>query len=163
MDREQFWQLIEKSQNKRGDCDAQAAKLTKLLVKLDADEIIDFDRIFAELSAQSYRHDLWAVAYIVNGGCSDDGFEYFRWWLIAQGRAYFDAAMLSPESAADKVEPGEEVECESVKYAIAEAYEEKTGQSLPDLTVQYPAEPLGQSWSEEDLEKLYPALCQKFG
>jgi hypothetical protein len=70
MDKSQFWQLIEKSKNKRGDCDAQAAKLKKLLVKLDAEDIIGFDQIFTELRIESYRWDLWAVAYIVNGGCS---------------------------------------------------------------------------------------------
>jgi len=25
------------------------------------------------------------AAYIINGGCSDDGFEYFRRWLVLQG------------------------------------------------------------------------------
>ena len=34
----------------------------------------------------SYRWDLWGAAYLANGGCSDDGFDYFRGWLIGQGR-----------------------------------------------------------------------------
>ncbi len=40
---------------------------------------------------------------VVNGGCSDDGFEYFRGWLIGQGGAYFEAALKDPERAADNV------------------------------------------------------------
>jgi hypothetical protein len=30
--------------------------------------------------------DQWGAAYLANGGCSDDGFDYFRGWLIGQGR-----------------------------------------------------------------------------
>lgn len=32
-----------------------------------------------------YRRDLWAAAYIIGGGCSDDSFIDFRAGLIAQG------------------------------------------------------------------------------
>jgi hypothetical protein len=163
MDKSQFWQLIEKSKNKRGDCEAQTAKLEQLLGKLGADDIISFDQIFAELRIESYRHDLWAVAYIVNGGCSDDGFEYFRCWLIAQGQEYFEAALGSPERAADAITPGDEAECEDIAYASRTAYEQKTGQSIPTPNLDYPAEPLGQPWSEEELETLFPTLSEKFG
>ena len=27
--------------------------------------------------ADSYRSSLWAAAYVINAGCSDDGFGYF--------------------------------------------------------------------------------------
>ncbi|MFE5591185.1 DUF4240 domain-containing protein [Streptomyces sp. NPDC056549] len=33
------------------------------------------------------------AAYMVNGGCCDDGFDYFRGWLIAQGRNVFERAV----------------------------------------------------------------------
>jgi hypothetical protein len=28
-------------------------------------------------------------SYIIDGGCSDDGFEYFRCWLISRGKKLF--------------------------------------------------------------------------
>jgi hypothetical protein len=39
--------------------------------------------------ADSYQGDLRAAAYLINGGASDDGFEYFRGRLITQGREVY--------------------------------------------------------------------------
>lgn len=164
MDKTQFWQLIEQSKNKAGNCDKQAVKLEKLLGKLSAEEILDFDNIFTSLMVESYRWDLLAVANLINGGCSDDSFEYFRCWLIAQGQIYFEAAMQAPERAGD-IAKREKIECEAIWYAPGNAYEAKTGVPIHEVSdnPNYPDEPLGKQWQEEDLETLFPALCEKFG
>jgi hypothetical protein len=39
--------------------------------------------------AQSYNYRLWEAVYALNGGSSDDVFEYFRSWLISQGKNKF--------------------------------------------------------------------------
>jgi hypothetical protein len=163
MDKAQFWQLIEASQNKKRDCDKQATKLEKLLDKLSAEEILGFENIFDSLLVESYRWDLWAVAYIVNGGCSDDGFEYFRYWLIEQGQTYFEAALESPERAADAAQ-FEEAECEEIRYATHAPYESKTGTPIHEVSkgISYSDEPVGKPWNEEDLEALFPRLYARF-
>lgn len=163
MDKTQFWQLIEASQNKKRDCEKQAAKLEKLLGKLTADELVQFDNIFESLLIESYRWDLWGVAYIVGGGCSDDGFEYFRCWLIAQGQSYFERALEEPERAADAAS-FEEAECEDIRHAANHAYEGTMGRAIPAVSqdLNYPDEPVGKSWNEEELEALYPRLWKKF-
>jgi hypothetical protein len=56
-------------------------------------EVLDYHHVHSWLMAQSYRLDLWGAAYLVNGGCSDDGFDYFRGWLLRQGRATWQAAL----------------------------------------------------------------------
>ena len=38
--------------------------------------------------AEAYRWDIWAIAFIINGGCSDDGFEYFRGWLVRKAKNF---------------------------------------------------------------------------
>ncbi|VVE59175.1 hypothetical protein PAN31117_05280 [Pandoraea anapnoica] len=38
---------------------------------------------------------------MINGGCSDDGFDYFRGWLIAQGKRVFMLALAEPDSLAE--------------------------------------------------------------
>ena len=114
-------------------------------------------------SIEAYRWDLWAVAYIINGGCSDDGFEYFRGWLIAQGKDYFEAALKNPENAAACVAEGGDVECESILYVANQAYKDKTGSEMAPAIVSYPSEPKGQSWDEDSVEELYPNLAQRFG
>jgi hypothetical protein len=129
---------------------------------LEPQEIIDFDRYMQQQLARAYRWDLWAVAYIVRSGCSDDSFEYFRGWLIAQGKDYFEAAMDNAENAAEKIQVGGEVECESILYAAFKAYERRTGKSLPASDVITPKDPIGQEWEEDNVELLYPKLARKF-
>ncbi|MFC9245678.1 DUF4240 domain-containing protein [Streptomyces sp. NPDC057136] len=51
--------------------------------------------------ADSCTNPLWAAAYVINGGCSDDGFDYFRGWLIAQGREVFERTAADPDALAE--------------------------------------------------------------
>lgn len=163
MDNTRFWSLIEQSWQGPDDCEAQAERLTALLETLAPEEICDFDRHFARRRVQAYRWDLWGVAYLINGGCSDDGFEYFRCWLIAQGQKAFAAALADPETVAELMQADEQIlECEDVMYAADYAYENVTGTEMPHTDIEYPSEPAGVRWQEEDLERLYPALYERF-
>jgi hypothetical protein len=86
--------------------------------------------------AASYRAPLWAAAYLVNGGCSDDGFDYFRGWLLTQGRAAFERAVDDPDTLADltaiRSAVGEAgVECETAFGIAADAHRAATGEDLP--------------------------------
>jgi len=156
-----FWALIEATRSNGADCDSQAATLGAQLSRLSPEQIVQFDEEMRARFVESYRWDLWGVAYLINGGASDDGFEYFRGWLIAQGRDYFSAALGDPERAADSAEAGE-AECEAILYVAAEAFESKTGGQLPPSGVRYPAEPAGQPWEEDDLEARFPAVARRF-
>jgi hypothetical protein len=167
MQSEQFWELIDQSRQgiegcDEASCNEQVANLVKLLEALTPEEIIGFDQHIAEHRIEAYRWDLWGAAYIVNGGCSDDGFEYFRCWLIGQGCDFYNAVLSSPERVAERVSVDEEADCEEIMYAADYAYKRKTGQDLPPTRMNYPAEPQGERWSDEDLERLYPTLCQRY-
>jgi hypothetical protein len=106
MDPRQLWQLIERSKaESKGDCDRQANALTVLLLELPATAIVAFDRLCDQYLNQAYRNDLWAAAYFINGGCSDDGFDFFRRWLIGQGETVYIAALRDPESLLSVVKP----------------------------------------------------------
>lgn len=161
MNEQQFWEIIRKSRRSAADCDAHAEQLRTRLQKLEPQQILTFDQHMRQRLAEAYRWDLWAVAYIVNGGCSDDAFGYFRGWLVAQGKEFFEAVLHNPEHAARRAREGE-VECEAILYAAAEAYEAKTGQTLPDAHVDQPDEPAGTPWQEDELERLYPKLWKRF-
>src|SRR5262245_673914 len=107
MTNNQFWQIIADSRrdfdpNRRdGNMDLQAERLEELLTAMSADEVQEFDRIFTQLYFDAYRWELWAAAYIIEGGCSDDGFMDFRYWLVSMGREVYEAAMADAESLAD--------------------------------------------------------------
>lgn len=162
MNDELFWKLIKQSRRGTEDGEAQAEKLTSLLAKLEPSEIVAFDELLAKRRNEAYRWDLWAVAYIINGGCSDDGFEYFRCWLIAQGREFFEATLKNPEHAAKRIEVGDEAECEDLLYVAPKAYEIKTGQELPPRKTKHLIRPKGKRWKEDELENLFPKLCKRF-
>ena len=164
MDENRFWDLIEKSGKGAYDSFEQSEQLTDLLINEDPADILEFERILYKKMADSYRWDLWAIAYIVRGGASDDGFEYFRAWLIGQGKNTFEAVSKNPKSITALIRTTEQLfENEGLMYAARMAYEDKTGKSMPDHTIKYPSEVVGDPWTEEDLPKLYPELCKMFG
>jgi hypothetical protein len=47
--------------------------------------VLDFQECFDEVDTIIYRWDVWAAAYLIGGGCSDDSFTDFRAGVIALG------------------------------------------------------------------------------
>jgi len=161
MDAATFWQLIDESRgNAGGDPEEQAEELTDLLSDLPPEEIVAFDRTFWDLMAAAYRWDLWGAAYIINGGCSDDMFEYFRSWLIAHGERFYQEALADPETLVGRAET-DATDAESMIYAAGDAYRVETGRDLP-MRLAHPSEPAGTRWEEDDLERLFPKLWAAF-
>ncbi|MGC4072345.1 MAG: DUF4240 domain-containing protein [Nibricoccus sp.] len=161
MTTDQFWKIIEDARAEDPEPESVAVAVGSILKSLSTDEVLGFERELTKRQAESYRWDLWAIAYIANGGCSDDGFEYFRGWLIAKGRSYYEAALADPVRAADDAEPDAN-ECEDMLYVAAQAYKAKTGSYPPKSDVPFPKEPAGKSWDEDELETLYPQLWERF-
>ncbi len=171
MDTATFWRLIEAAKAASGDdCERQAQRVEQHLVTLSPEEIQSFDRILWEQMRVSYDNDLWAAAYIINGGCSDDGFDYFRGWLIAQGEAVFHNALQNPDTLSDYVTPegadSDGYECGDMLGVAWHAYKDCTSQEMPR------GEPMhltltGESWEEDELPEKYarrfPKLWAKFG
>lgn len=97
VNRQEFWDVIEQARADVGSAaaDAVAARATEVLALLPPAQIAAAAQPLWDLMADSYRGDLWAAAYLINGGASDDGFEYFRGWLITQGREVFERAVAT--------------------------------------------------------------------
>jgi hypothetical protein len=161
MDKTAFWELIEESRQEGRFCEAQAAHLRARLAGLELAEVISFQQHFWARMAEAYRGDLWAVAYIVNSGCSDDGFCDFRGWLIAQGRAFFEEVLQVPERVGERVQESGEASCFDMVYVGEEVYRYRTGgRDMPG-----PAEPArlqGELFDEADLPRRYPELWRRF-
>src|SRR5258708_6765625 len=163
MNRSEFWASIATACAEAPDDVEERAEIVRDgLAQQEPAEIIDFDRILHELMAQSYLSSLWGAAYIINGGCSDDGFDYFRGWLIAQGEQVFTEALRDPDSLASVLLDTHDydAECETLLSVAQEAYEERTGIDLPSAEVPIPD--LTIDWTEDDLSARYPALSARF-
>jgi len=153
----QFWRLMEDARARvprPSDGDAVAALAAVRLSAFPREEIVSAQRVLSGLMAASYRNRLWAAAYLINGGYSDDGFEYFRGWLIAQGREVFERSVADPDSLADLPVCGRRerdwLECEDVLYIPLRAHRAATGEVLPEeaYSVSYPE--LDTGWDFDD-------------
>lgn len=161
MSEQAFWSIIERAREGSEDYEQTAERVLELLQAASIEEIEAFERGRARLMVGSYTWALWGAAYLINGGCSDDGFDYFRGWLLTQGRAVFEAALANPDSLAGIAE--QDLECEDILYVAYRAYEEKTGGEIDGISMDY--SDLGEGWDfddDEEMQRRYPRLFEKF-
>jgi hypothetical protein len=173
MDIARFWQLVESSRrgfnpnNAEGNMERQCGELRALLLKLPPEEVLSFRAHLFELMKVAFRWELWGAAYLIAGGCSDDGFADFRGWLISRGRRVFEAALVDAESLLGPADaPGvEDVFFEEFPAVPARVYEELTGREIPAYDGGRPLTPAGEPWSEDggDLERRFPMLWARYG
>jgi hypothetical protein len=168
MDDAQFWKIIKRAKSEaEGDTEAIAEGVVEQLTELPLAGIEAFDGIMRSKLAAAYTWKLWGAGYLMNGGCSDDGFEYFRGWLIAQGQKVYEAALTDPDSLAKFADPhNDEYECEDILYVGMRAYEAVAGKQLPMPSVRTQApKPAGENWDFDDVEataRHLPRLARKY-
>lgn len=162
MDDERFWAFIGAAHDAAGDdVEDRVSGLEQVLLNHHPDEVMEFQHKYDDLLARACSWDLWGAAYLMNGGCSDDGFRYFRDWLISEGEAVYEAALADPESLAD-IDQDDEFELEAFGYVAAEVYEQLADATMPRSQSTEPATPLGKEWQEDDLPALFPRLARKY-
>ena len=167
MDRSGFWKTIETSLKKaKGDAEEQVDILHGELQSLSVKDIVSFDHHFQAFWFGAYRHDLWAAASLIGGGCSDESFMDFRGWLIGRGQRVYEEALKDPDSLAKTIASDEDCQVEGFQYVAQQVWEDKTGKDGLDFPMAegtHPAEPLGEPWKAEDRPRLLPNLWAMFG
>ncbi|SCG64641.1 DUF4240 domain-containing protein [Micromonospora humi] len=176
MNREDFWEIVERSRAEVGDtrdaasAAAVARHVVARLTALGPSTAVEFQHFYEALNEESYRWDLWAAAYLMRSGCSDDGFDYFRGWLVAQGRVVWEQAVADPDSlAAVGVDPDDDmVDCEAMVAAAGDAHATSTGdreafwaaleQTEGDDEPAAPADPAGEDFDFDDDEQMRARL-----
>jgi hypothetical protein len=166
---DEFWSIIERSRRRwdkkrrDGNMGRQVHDLRKLLSQFPPKEILSFARHLETAFDAACRWDLWHAAHIIGDGCSDDGFDYFRGWLISMGRSNYERALADVGSLAEvATAPGVEYHCfEGFMAVPAEVYEEKTGKEL--AWKQARIRPLGRRVPDTEFPTRFPKLWRKFG
>lgn len=177
MDEEQFWAIVQTAVDEAGNDEDEYLEVVKReLSKLSLKEMIGFRLRTDKLLYDSYTSEMWCAGYLMNGGCSDDGFEYFRLWVISRGRKVYEAAMANPDNLIDYIDDDAEMdffEFELFWYVALEAFEEAVDAELYDYIDDdnfktregnYPN--FEFNWEEdepESMQKLCPRLFEKFG
>ena len=161
MPREQFWGLIGRTRREsNGDYESQLELITECLLQLSQAEIVHFQNTLRVLMAEAYDWKLWAAAYIINQGCSDDCFEDFRGWLISHGEQTYKTALRNPDVLAELIEDDGDT-WEGLLYCAPDAYREVFEQDIPKGRQLHVAIK-GQEWEEGDLPELLPRLAQRY-
>lgn len=167
MDKAGFWKIIDESRAAAdGDAEEQLAILGQILRALPPDDIVAFDRHLSTYHARADHWDLWGAAYIIGGGCSDDGFMDFRSWLISRGEKAYEAAMADAESLVDVVQKQDGYcQVEGYQYLATQVWEEKTGEpsdGFPAHDLPKGQDTAGTPWKDADLAQRFPRLSAKF-
>ena len=176
MNEDQFWAIVQKAVDEAGDDEDEYLEVVMHeLSKLSLKEMVGFRLRTDKLLYDSYTSEMWCAGYLMNGGCSDDGFEYFRLWVISRGRKVYEAALANPDNLIDYIAEDAEVdffEFELFWYAAIDAFEEATEADLYDyidddnFTTREGNYPNFEfNWAEEDpesMKKLCPRLFERF-
>lgn len=156
-----FWELIdhglgEQSLGERLDA------LPERLALFKPAAIRKFDQILRQMDSAAYRTDIWALAYLLQGGCSDDSFDAFRGWLILQGRSVFEATLAAPDDFDATRHHGESGGMDALRDAAPAAYDLREGKSMKPLKA--PALRLkGPEIDEEDFAGHLPRIAAAVG
>ncbi|MFO0614255.1 MAG: DUF4240 domain-containing protein [Polyangiaceae bacterium] len=93
------------------------------LEALDDDALSAMTREFSCAMARALDYELWAAAYVLHGGCSDDTFWDFRAGLVALGRDRYEAALHDPETLASVPDVVERTLFEGFQYVPEQVLE----------------------------------------
>jgi len=167
-----FWAVIARATADRPATPGEVAKRAVAeLAARDPEEIVAWGRHLDKVMAASGTEDLWAAAYLINGGCSDEGFDAFRGWLIAHGRDAVARSVKAPDSLAAvevikaAADTGAVFEAAEVLSIAAEAYQQATGEELPAEDRPKTRPDVADLWDfddEEEMQRRLPRLSALF-
>lgn len=172
LDEDLYWNIIGKSLEKTTNQEDQEEFLINEIEKLTSAEMIGFRLRTDKLLYDTYNSAMWCAGYIMNGGCSDDGFEYFRNWVISRGRETYYKTKENPDYLINEVNDAMEFyDFESFWYVANEAFKNKTGKDLYDY-IDYENYKTSEgnypqfefTWQEEkpeSMKKICPKLFDK--
>jgi hypothetical protein len=173
LDEKKFWSIVDKSLVDSKDQVGQLEYLMKEVEKLTPKEIIGFRLRTDKLLFDSFNSELWCAGTLMNGYCSDDGYEHFRCWIISRGKETFQKALQNPDYLIYEVIDGEKIyEFELFWYVALDAFEKKTGHILTNYidtqkftTNEWNYPTLNFTWSKDypaTMEKICPKLFERF-
>jgi hypothetical protein len=158
-----FWTTIDHCVN--NDIEKQPACLTASFDKLSEENLAWFLAYHSQEYVRLDHFDVWAVAYTVIGGCSDDGFMDFRGWLILKGKNPCQTILTDPE-ALIPVFTSLDYSMETCLNFPDTYIENRFGGPIevPDLgnkrNAQSPT--VGVNFDPDDLESRFPMLWKAF-
>jgi hypothetical protein len=133
-----FWKIIESAKPKDEEV-YDADYMKDALMSLPREEVESFFFIYQSYLSKLHVNNVYALGCVLSeDDLTDDGFDYFKCWLILQGKKAVTLAIDKPDNlskhlhlVSDLYEHG--LECEDFCYFIEDVYEERFGQSIYDF------------------------------
>ncbi len=173
LDEDLYWTIIDKSLKETNNQEDQELFLISEIEKLSPKEMAGFRLRTDKLMFDSYTSNLWCADYIISNGVTDDGFDYFRCWLISRGKEAFYKSKENPDYLVNLVENEPKTyDFEGFWYVAMSAFKNMTDQELQAFLdyenfktndENYPI--LEFNWNVDEpktMEKVCPVLFQKF-
>jgi len=170
-----FWEIISHSLDGTNGVglttDRQEKLLEQQLEQLTHDEFAGFIGHFYNYYHNAYRNDLWAVAYVVMGGCSDDCFMDFRKWLVMRGKSVYHAALQNPDSLCSEFDKIPSGDIPLWEYYFEKQFDRRFGEGAHDKAYALfdfsPGELIDtqNKWSDDDeasIKKLCPSVYSEY-
>jgi hypothetical protein len=168
MQEARYWTIINNSLQGAANSAEQEKNLMKEFEKLSLTDLIAFQLQSQKLVIKAYTSHLWCAAYLLNGGCSDSGFEFFKRWLVAQGEKIYYDAIKNPDTLVSFVGKVDEFYFDEFYDPLYQVYEEKTGLGIHDaldycetkFDFKYPN--IEFDWQDDDKESMRRICPQIF-
>lgn len=173
MNEDTYWSIIEKSLKETTNQEDQELLLISELEQLSPQDMVGFRLRTDKLMFDSYTSNLWCADYIISNGVADDGFDYFRCWLISRGKETYYKVMENPDYLVNIVGNEPQVyDFEGFWYVSMNAFKNTTNEEIqPYIDYEnfktndenYPI--LEFNWNVDEpktMEKICPVLYQKF-
>lgn len=158
---DRFWAHIDAVRAAAEDPEGWERALEQRLAAMDAPTRAAFIARWYALEDRAYDADVWAAAFLLQGGCSDDCFMDFRASLILEGREVFEAALADADSLADLPRPDQvgRLYHENYSYTFQRYPSPLKSTSGPPFDAAW--DPTGAPWQEPDLPDRLPRLYQR--
>ena len=163
-----FWEMIRAARAGETTVKGTARALEAALGQRSPEDLIVFDGFVWAYYMRLDRKELWAAASVIGGGCSDDGFDYFREWLILQGKDVVMGAGMNPDSLAD-LPLTERARNEGLLFMARRRYEARLRRPFPEDAVRPSIDVRGwpedrvkdYAWTKATTARLFPRLTAK--
>lgn len=158
-----FWCLIDECiANEESSGLSRLEILEKKLLCFSASKMKDFQNVLDAKLDELYHFDLWRVACIILGDCSDDKFEYFRAWIILQGSKIFELAK-NPKKFGLQITIDEPPYAEDLLYIASSVYEKRRNKVMNIKPFKPQNRDRGNTFKpDENLEELFPKVFAKW-
>ena len=173
LDEESYWKIIENSLKESTNEEDQEIFITSALEQLSPKEMIGFRLRTDKLMFDSYTSNLWCANYIISNGAAEDGFDYFRCWLISRGKEAYYKTQENPDYLVNLVGNEPNIyDFEGFWYVAMNAFKNTTHKDVfayidyekfKTTDENYPL--LEFNWNVDEpqtMEKVCPVLFKKF-